>query len=85
MPVWFSERNLVIGKLDSAFRAVLQVRCMAAVLLMVGQTLEHPDIVQQLLDIDQTPCKPQYRYASEVSESNFSTLLCRRPGARAYC
>ena len=44
----------------------LQVRCMAAVLLMVGQ-LEDPVIVQQLLDIEQVPCKPQYKYASEVS------------------
>ena len=57
---------------------------MAAVLLMVGQSLEHPDIVQQLLDINQTPCKPQYRYASEVSESNFSTLAWCRPRARTY-
>lgn len=44
----------------------MQVRCMAAVLLMVGKQLEHPDIVQKLLDIDQHPCKPQYNYASEV-------------------
>lgn len=42
-----------------------QVRCMAAVLMMVGQKLEHPDVVQQLLDIEHNPCKPQYRYASE--------------------
>lgn len=40
---------------------------MAAVLLMVGKQLEHPDVVQKLLDIDQHPCKPQYNYASEVS------------------
>lgn len=39
---------------------------MAAVLLMVGRQLEHPDVVQKLLDIDQHPCKPQYNYASEV-------------------
>ena len=45
----------------------MQVRCMAAVLLMVGKQLEHPDVVQKLLDIDRHPCKPQYNYASEVS------------------
>ena len=39
---------------------------MAAVLLMVGQHLEQPEIVQQLLDVQLTPCKPQYNYASEV-------------------
>ena len=47
---------------------------MAAVLMMVGQKLEHPDVVQQLLDIEHNPCKPQYRYASEVSPRLFSTL-----------
>ncbi len=46
---------------------------MAAVLMMVGQKLEHPDVVQQLLDIEQNPCKPQYRYANEVSQRLFST------------
>ena len=39
---------------------------MAAVLLMVGKQLEQPDIVQNLLDMNQYPCKPQYNYASEV-------------------
>lgn len=48
---------------------VLQVRCMAAVLLMVGKQLEQPDIIQKLLDIDQVSCKPQYNYAPEVSIS----------------
>ena len=41
---------------------------MAAVLLMVGHKLEDPEIVLQLLDIKQTPCKPQYKYASEVCD-----------------
>ena len=45
---------------------------MAAVLMMVGQNLEHPDIVQQLLDVKQNPCKPQYRYANEVSGPRIS-------------
>lgn len=49
---------------------------MAAVLLMVGQRLEQPDIVQQLLDIEQSPCKPQYQYASEVS-SNIALHNCQ--------
>ena len=48
------------------FITILQVRCMAAVLLMVGRHLEQPEIVQQLLDVQQNPCKPQYNYASEV-------------------
>lgn len=42
-----------------------QIRCIAAVLLMVGRGLEAPDVVQQLLDIQRVPCKPQYGMAAE--------------------
>lgn len=43
-----------------------QVRCIAAVLLMVGRGLERPDVVQRLLDVKhQAPCKPQYSMAAE--------------------
>lgn len=54
---------------------------MAAILLMVGKHLEQPDIVQQLLDVQLNPCKPQYRYAPEVVHSDIhsrhrSKLLC---------
>lgn len=41
------------------------MRNIATVLLMVGHGLEKPGIVQQLLDIKQTPCKPQYSMADE--------------------
>lgn len=40
---------------------VLQVRCMMAVLLLIGQKLEAPDIINQLLDVENNPRKPQYR------------------------
>lgn len=36
-----------------------QVRCMAAVLFMVGNRLEEPSIVADLLDIEKHPRKPQ--------------------------
>jgi tRNA pseudouridine38/39 synthase len=39
---------------------------MAAVLMMVGKGLEDPSIVPRLLDVEQTPCKPQYHLAPEV-------------------
>lgn len=42
-----------------------QVRCMAAVLLMVGRHEEEPGIVARLLDTAATPRKPQYNMASE--------------------
>jgi tRNA pseudouridine38/39 synthase len=44
---------------------VLQVRCIAAVLLMVGRGQERPDIVKKLLDVSLVPCKPQYNMAAE--------------------
>uniref|UniRef100_A0A0E0KED6 Pseudouridine synthase I TruA alpha/beta domain-containing protein n=1 Tax=Oryza punctata TaxID=4537 RepID=A0A0E0KED6_ORYPU len=43
-----------------------QVRCMVAVLFLIGQGLEPPCIVDSLLDITRTPRKPQYKMASEI-------------------
>lgn len=40
-----------------------QVRCMMAVLLLIGQKLETPDIIDQLLDVIKNPRKPQYNMA----------------------
>lgn len=42
-----------------------QVRCMAAVLLMVGSGLEEPGVVRELLDIQRHPRKPNYDPADE--------------------
>lgn len=43
-----------------------QVRCMVAVLLMIGQNLEKPEVIDWMLDITQCPRRPQYNMASEV-------------------
>ena len=43
-----------------------QVRCIAAVLLLVGRGLEAPSVVARLLDVPQLPGKPQYCLAPEV-------------------
>ncbi|XP_067836917.1 tRNA pseudouridine(38/39) synthase [Heptranchias perlo] len=40
-----------------------QVRCMAAVLLLVGQRLEGPEVIDELLDVERNPRKPQYSMA----------------------
>lgn len=40
-----------------------QVRCMMAVLLLIGQKLEAPEIINQLLDVENNPRKPQYSMA----------------------
>ncbi|KAF5830302.1 pseudouridine synthase [Dunaliella salina] len=42
-----------------------QVRCMAAVLLLVGRGLEEPGIVARMLDLKAFPAKPQYAMAPE--------------------
>lgn len=43
-----------------------QIRHMVAVLFLVGQGLESPDVVAQLLDVSRTPRKPNYCMADEV-------------------
>ncbi|XP_067883335.1 tRNA pseudouridine(38/39) synthase [Heterodontus francisci] len=40
-----------------------QVRCMAAVLLLIGQHLEEPEVIDELLDVERNPRKPQYSMA----------------------
>jgi tRNA pseudouridine38/39 synthase len=42
-----------------------QVRCMVAILTMVGRGLEEPGVVATLLDVEATPRKPNYLMASE--------------------
>lgn len=38
-----------------------QVRCMMAILFLIGQRMEKPEIIDELLDIGNNPRKPQYR------------------------
>jgi tRNA pseudouridine38/39 synthase len=42
-----------------------QVRCMAAILFLVGQRLEAPSIVQELLDVEACPTRPMYEMADD--------------------
>ncbi|KAH8254169.1 hypothetical protein KR032_008779 [Drosophila birchii] len=37
-----------------------QIRCIMAVLLLVGQRKEKPSVISELLDVASNPCKPQY-------------------------
>jgi tRNA pseudouridine38/39 synthase len=43
-----------------------QVRSIVAILFLVGQRLESPDIVPQLLDIAANPTRPKYEMASDA-------------------
>jgi len=44
---------------------LIQVRCIASVLLMVGKGLEQPEVIHGLLDISLVDSKPYYNMASE--------------------
>lgn len=43
-----------------------QVRCMVAVLFLIGNGLESSNVINALLDVDKTPRKPQYTMAPEI-------------------
>ena len=43
-----------------------QVRHMVAILFLIGQGLEKPELVAKLLDVEETPTKPTYQMASDV-------------------
>eukprot|EP00731_Ephydatia_muelleri_P015446 Em0008g1166a len=54
-----------------------QVRCMVGVLFLIGSGLEDVMLVDQMLDIEKCPRKPQYGMASEAHEylvSHFQAL-----------
>jgi tRNA pseudouridine38/39 synthase len=42
-----------------------QVRCMVAILFLVGQGLEEPSIIDELLDVKSNPGKPNYEMADD--------------------
>lgn len=39
---------------------------MVAILFLIGQGLEPPSLVDELLDVQSTPCKPQYEMADDA-------------------
>ncbi|XP_011365403.1 tRNA pseudouridine(38/39) synthase [Pteropus vampyrus] len=42
-----------------------QVRCMMAILFLIGQGMEKPEIIDELLNVEKNPQKPQYSMAVE--------------------
>ncbi|KAK9466718.1 pseudouridine synthase [Lipomyces arxii] len=61
-----SEEELYVFNLKGSAFLWHQVRCIMGVLLLVGQGLESPAVVNQLLDIEKYPCKPIYDMAYEI-------------------
>ncbi|CAF3982489.1 unnamed protein product [Rotaria sordida] len=43
-----------------------QIRCIVAILILIGQGKEDIDLVKTLLDIEKYPCTPNYHIASEL-------------------
>jgi tRNA pseudouridine38/39 synthase len=42
------------------------IRCIVAVLFLIGEKKESPDVIKELLDIENNEQKPQYSLASEI-------------------
>jgi len=40
-----------------------QIRCIMAVLFLIGEGKEEPEVITQLLDVDANPCRPAYSMA----------------------
>ena len=59
-----------------------QIRCIMAVLFLVGRGLERPSVVKELLDIVTNPAKPSYEMASEnalvLQDCTFANLALGR-------
>ena len=59
-----------------------QVRCMVGMLFLVGQGLERPEIVSEMLDVSKNPRRPQYEMASDkplvLWDCTFSTSAQER-------
>jgi len=54
----------VLSVVGSAFLRH-QIRCMVAILMMVGNGDEHPNVISQMLNISETPRKPIYDIATD--------------------
>ncbi|KAH7524954.1 hypothetical protein FEM48_Zijuj06G0174100 [Ziziphus jujuba var. spinosa] len=63
---WFDGNQLWAFEIKGSAFLWHQVRCMVAVLFLIGQGFESPDVIDALLDTTKTPRKPQYIMASEI-------------------
>ncbi|XP_028220659.1 probable tRNA pseudouridine synthase tag-124 isoform X4 [Glycine soja] len=64
--VRYNDNQLWVIKIRGSAFLWHQVRCMVAVLFMVGKGLESPNVIDMLLDTSRILRKPQYTMASEV-------------------
>lgn len=52
-----------------------QVRAIMAILLLVGQEDEKPEIIRELLDVERNPCTPQYSLAADFPLNLFDVEM----------
>ncbi|XP_059607543.1 tRNA pseudouridine(38/39) synthase [Phlebotomus argentipes] len=52
-----------------------QIRCIMSVLLLIGLEKEQPEVVRELLDVENNPRKPQYSLASDVPLNLYGTVF----------
>lgn len=52
-----------------------QVRAIMAILLLVGQEDEKPEIIRDLLDVESNPCTPQYSLAVDYALNLFDVEM----------
>lgn len=43
-----------------------QIRCIMGILLLIGQNREEPEILFDLFNVQNCPCRPQYNLAHEL-------------------
>ncbi|KAL3266248.1 hypothetical protein HHI36_010428 [Cryptolaemus montrouzieri] len=49
-----------------------QIRCMLGILFLIGQNKESPTVINELLNVKDNPCKPDYNMASEIPLNLYS-------------
>jgi tRNA pseudouridine(38-40) synthase len=58
-----------------------QIRCVVAILILIGQGKEEVELIKALLDIEKYPCTPNYQIASGklfIFQKDFNTFFFSR-------
>nr|GMD55931.1 tRNA pseudouridine(38/39) synthase isoform X1 [Ipomoea batatas] len=78
----FESDQLWVMKIRGSAFLWHQIRCMVAVLFLIGQGFESPNVIDLLLDIQRMPRKPQYIMAPEIP---LVLQCCEFEGVRFFC
>nr|GMD50137.1 tRNA pseudouridine(38/39) synthase isoform X1 [Ipomoea batatas] len=78
----FESDQLWVMKIRGSAFLWHQIRCMVAVLFLIGQGFESPNVIDLLLDIERMPRKPQYIMAPEIP---LVLQCCEFEGVRFFC